>query len=416
MIPNSTADLAASEAIVIQRAIATHGEFLDDVQLQLEDFTSPQAGWAYQAIRKMMVTGEAIDHFTLTMLDKRIESYIWEWSNYPTTSAEYHAHLVHEDGVRRRMLAVAGAVPQMAKDMEVTELVETVRRHVDDAAGLQRNPITFVGDALDQVIADSQQPRRVYGTPWETLTENLGGGFRPGALYVVAARPGIGKSAIALQIAAHLSRHGVVGFSSLEMPKEELIRRLITQGSGVAHQVLERGRPMSEYQLDKVQRWREEGAPVTIAIDDTSTVGVSDIKAFARNLRRNGNLTGLVIDYLQLLTGPKDMKRIEQISDMTRQLKILAREMDCPIILLSQLNRESEKRMDKRPQLADLRESGSIEQDADAVILLYKDPSYEPDPLGVLPMPIELIVAKNRHGPAQNHQLNWDGAFMLATQ
>lgn len=414
MIPGSRTDLVESEKIVIQRAIETNGEFLDDVELQSADFQSNLAAWAYDAIRKMMATGEVIDAFTLPLLDERLKTYVWEVSDYATTNADYHAELVHEAGMRRRLMDVGGAIPDMAKTMPINQLVETVRKHVDDAVGLQRSTVTFVGDMLDQVLLDSTKPRRAYATPWDSLTENLGGGFRPGGLYILAARPSIGKSALALQMASHLTKHGLVAFSSLEMPKEELIRRLVSQGSGVAHQVLERGQEFSPFVQAKIDEWRER-APMSIAIDDTSGVTISDIRAFARTMKRHGTLAGIVIDYLQLITGPAGVSRVEQITEITRQLKIMAREMDCPVIALSQLNRKSEDRMDKRPMISDLRESGSIEQDADCVMLIYRDPNNVLDGQATTSIPIELIVAKNRHGPAQNHDLYWDGAFMRAT-
>lgn len=414
MIPGSRLDLVESEIIVIHRAIQTGGEFLDDTELQSADFMSNQAAWTYDAIRKMMATGEVIDQFTLALVDERIKTFVWEVSDYPTSNADYHAELVHEAGIRRRLSDAAGAIPEMAKTMDINQLVETVRKHVDDAVGLQRSPITFIGDELDRVLAESVLPRRAYETPWSSLTENLGGGFRPGALYVVAARPGLGKSALALQMASHLAKHGVVAFSSLEMPKDELIRRVISQGSNVAHQVLERGQEFSPYVQAMIDQWREF-APVSVSIDDRSSVTMGDIRGYARTLKRHGTLTGIVVDYLQLITGPAGISRVEQITEITRQLKIMAREMDCPVIALSQLNRKSEDRMDKRPMISDLRDSGSIEQDADCVMLIYRDPNNVLDGQSTSVIPIELIVAKNRHGPAQNHDLYWDGAFMRAT-
>lgn len=414
MIPGSRLDLVESESIVIHRAIQTGGQFLDEVELQSADFQSNQAAWTYDAIRKMMATGEVIDSFTLALADQRIKAYVWEVSDYATSNADYHAQLVHDAGIRRRLSDFSGAIPEMAKTMEINQLIETVRKHVDDAVGLQRSPITFIGDELDRVLLESTQPRRAFETPWSSLTENFGGGFRPGGLYVVAARPGIGKSALALQMASYLSMHGVVAFSSLEMPKEELIRRVISQGSGVAHQVLERGQEFSPYTQAMIDEWRTR-APVSVAIDDRSGVTIGDIRGFARTLKRHGTLTGIVVDYLQLITGPAGVSRVEQITEITRQLKIMAREMDCPVIALSQLNRKSEDRMDKRPMISDLRDSGSIEQDADCVMLIYRDPNNVPESQTSTQIPIELIVAKNRHGPAQNHDLYWDGAFMRAT-
>lgn len=415
MIPANPKDLEYSEQIIIQRGIKSGGEFFDEVDIREDDFQTNQAVWTYRAIRKLQGTGELVDAFTLSMMDERIKVYVWEIDGHPTVGADFHAQLVHEDGIRRRLATVGSAIPDMTKTMEVNELIESVRKHVDDAAGLQRGSTAYVGDMLPEVIESIGQPRTVYETPWEGVNNALGGGLRPGALYVLAARPSIGKSALALQMASAMSHHGVVSFSSLEMPKDELVLRLISQGSGVAHQVLERGTPLPEFAKGKIGMWRDN-APVTIAIDDRSAVSVADIRAHARTVSRDGKLAGIVVDYLQLLKGREGVSRVEQVGEFTRQLKIMARDLECPVIALSQLNRKSEDRADRRPMISDLRESGSIEQDADCVMLMFRDPDWVPDELGLTAVPLELIIAKNRHGPAGSEHLRWDGAFMRADQ
>lgn len=410
------ADLPGSEAVVIAEAIRTQGDFLDDTEITAADFVTNEGAWAYTAIRKMMATGIPIDTMSVGIEEPRVEVWLWKTSNLPTHAAAFHAEEIHKAGVRRRMLAIAEKIKHTAATESVDTLIDTARRDIDEAAGLRRTTTTFVGDLIAPVLADSQRERVVYRTPWSELTDTLGGGFRPGALYVLAARPALGKTALLLQMLTGLADYGMVAFSSLEMPQDELVRRLIAQGAQISHGMLERGQPLAPVFAEKIERWRET-APVTMAIDDRSTVGVSDIRAFARSVARTGPLAAIAVDYLQLISGPSGMKRYEVVSDITRQLKILAREMNAPVIALSQLNRGSEHRTDKRPMLADLRESGSIEQDADLVMLLHRDPLAEADHDPLLQrttLPLELMVAKNRHGPTGTITLDWEGAFMRA--
>jgi len=330
--------------------------------------------------------------------------------------APYHASIVRDRAVRRRVLETVAVTAQKAATADVHELIEGAREGLDSALGVERQPLVFVGDLIDQIVDDAERPRRVYPSPWQSLDDILGGGFRPGALYTIAARPGIGKSAIALQIAAALADAGPVTFSSLEMPKEELVRRIIAQGVQMPHHLLERGEPMPEIWKAKIEDWKIR-APHSVAIDDRSTVTMTDIRAFVRAVRRpSGRIVGIVVDYLQLMSGAPGASRFEVVSENARQFKLLAREMDCPVIMLSQLNRNSEHRVDKRPTLSDLRDSGAIEQDSDVVMMLYRDPEFEQPAMNAppLPVPLELNVAKNRHGPTVMPQLMWEGSQMRA--
>lgn len=330
--------------------------------------------------------------------------------------APFYAGVVHDKAVRRRIYQGAIATQTEAETMDLANLIETARSRIEQAEGTRRKQITYVGDLIDEVIADAQRPRRVFPSPWQGLNSTLGGGFRPGALYVLAARPGLGKTALALQIATHLTHHGPVSLSSLEMPDTELTRRIIAQGVEMPHHLLESGQPLPEFWKARIEAWLMH-APHALAIDDRSTVSMSDVRLQARAVQRpSGHLGGVVVDYLQLMGGPVGAKRIEVVSENARQAKLLARELDCPVILLSQLNREAEKRGDKRPILADLRDSGAIEQDADVVMMLYRDMDGEVSQPGAVPrpLPLELNVAKNRHGPTLLHSLKWEGSQMRA--
>lgn len=238
--------------------------------------------------------------------------------------------------------------------------------------------------------------------------DNLTSGLNKSDLILIAARPAMGKTAFALNIACNVARHGdkEVCIFSLEMPRDQLVSRLLSSEAQVDSNKLRSGR------LDG-DDWVRLGAAAAymqglpIYIDDTASITVQQIKA---KLRRMKNLGLVVIDYLGLIqTTLRTENRVQIISEITRQLKIMAKELDVPIILLSQLSRGPESRTDKRPMLSDLRESGSIEQDADIVMFLYRDAYYNKE--SQQPNVAECIVAKNRHGETGTVNLIWDGQF-----
>lgn len=390
------------------------------------DFHVPRHEIIYEAIVRLFNEGKPVDVVAVT--DELIGAgmlaqaggadYVHMLTSVvpAAVQAPFYAAIVHERAVLRRVGELGVTMEEWAKrGGDASEIVEAARAKMDEVVGLRKQALVYVGDLIDDIVADAERPRRVYPGPWPGLDDILGG-FRPGALYVLAARPGIGKTAIALQIAAALADAGPVAFSSLEMPREELVRRIIAQGVRMPHHLLEAGRPMADIWKAKIERWKSF-APHSVAIDDRATVTVGDVRAHARSVKRpGGRLAGVVVDYLQLMGGPKGASRIDVVSENARQMKLMARELDCPVILLSQLNRDSEKRMDKRPQLSDLRDSGAIEQDADVVMMLYRDPDFDAGPPTAvpLPVPLELNVAKNRHGPTLMHTLMWEGTQMRA--
>lgn len=408
-------DLPHSEAIVIAEIARTSGAFLDDIEVTVDDFQVNEAAWAFETMKRLYAEGQPFDWVAVGTVDARVMQYMGKVSDEPGWAAAFHAARLHEAGIRRRLDQAALWTHANVGAMELGSLIDGARAKIDEAAGLRRAPLTYFGDIVDQVIADAERPRITYQSPWEGLDEILGG-FRPGALYILAARPGIGKTAIALQIAAELAMAGPVAMSSLEMPKEELVRRIIAQNVEMPHALLESGRPLPAYWKEKIDAWLHQ-APHALAIDDRATVTISDIRAFARSVKRpSDSIAGVVVDYLQLMSGPAGASRYEIVTENARQFKLMARELQCPVIVLSQLNRDSEKRMDKRPSLSDLRDSGAIEQDADVVMMLYKDMDNMPmAPSDIpLPVPLELNVAKNRHGPTHMMTLMWEGSQMRA--
>lgn len=421
--PNDVAaEQAALGGCMLSRDVASD---ISEI-LRAEDFFTPRHSLIYESITRLLLSGAPTD--AIAVVDDLISrgelqraggaDYVHHLTSCVPVAiqAPYHAGIVSEKAVRRRVLGVAATIQASLQTGEVNDLIEMARSGLDRAVGLQRQPLTYVGDLIEEALLDAERPRRVYPTPWQGLTDILGGGFRPGALYVLAARPGLGKTAIALQIAAALADAGPVAFSSMEMPKMEIVRRIIAQGAEMPHHLLERGEPMPEVWKARIESWMGV-APHSIALDDRATVTAADVRSFARAVQRPaGRIAGVVTDYLQLMQGAPGLSRQEIVAENARQHKILAMELDCPVILLSQLNRNPEARMDKRPQLSDLRESGAIEQDADVVMMLYRDPDFMPaGPSEVpIPIPLELNVAKNRHGPTLVQHLSWEGSQMRA--
>ncbi len=241
-----------------------------------------------------------------------------------------------------------------------------------------------------------------------TYLDTITTGLNKSDLILIAARPGMGKTSFALNIASNVARHTKkeVAVFSLEMSKEQLATRLLSTEALVDSNKLRSGR-LAQSDWIRLASSADVLCHLPLYIDDTAAITAQQMKA---KLRRMKNIGLVVIDYLQLMTTTlKTDNRVAIISEITRQLKIMAKELDVPIILLSQLSRGPESRTDKRPMLSDLRESGSIEQDADIVMFLYRDAYYNKE--STQPNVSECIVAKNRHGETGTVEMIWDGQF-----
>ena len=381
---------------------------MEDIALQPEDFYDPKHEACYRIMRKMFLRGEPIDVITLgnniefiNAPNLRIELLHDYTSFVPTAvSAPFYADIVYECSVRRKLNQAAASIQQDSLSSEFAALTETARGKIDNALGVRVSSIAFIEDEIGATIDSMTQPTKSYQTPWAVLTKAIGG-FRSGSLYTIGARPGKGKTSIGLQCAMVLSREGAVAFSSLEMRREELHKRVISIGASIPMDSTMNNRVTPE-EWERISRMKKEISP-NIAIDDRAEVSVHDIRTFARSVNRIMPLTGIVVDYLQLMSSKDNRPRHEIVAEMSRQLKILARDLDVPVIALSQLNRNSEQRNDKRPSLSDLRESGAIEQDSDVVILLHQEDDT-----------LLLDIAKNRQGPPALVRLKWQGEFARA--
>lgn len=405
-------DLPFAELSVLAGVLESNGSKLDDLTLTPDDFADPRNSSVYEAMLRLHAEGKPVDPVSVGLAAPDHDVFLWEIGDQApqTANTGYHADVVREASVRRHVRAAGERITEWSKNLELPDLTEKSRKELDEAFGIQQRRIRYLRDSIHETISSIGKPTRSVPTPWRSLTEAIGG-FRPGALYVVGARPGVGKTAVSLQCATALSRSGSVAYSSLEMPERELQLRLVSQGAGVAHTMLDSGKPLPAYAVEKVDQWLPH-APGSISFDDRGSVTMNDIRVSVRSVARDGNLSGVVVDYLQLLSGASGAKRLEVVTEASRQLKMLARDFDVPVIALSQLNRQSESRSDKRPAMSDLRESGSIEQDADCVFLLHRDmePSAEASPQ------MDMLIAKNRHGSTGVLSFAWHGEFMSLTE
>jgi replicative DNA helicase len=328
---------------------------------------------------------------------------------------EQHAQLIKEKSILRELISSASTIISncYAQDQERIETVLDEAEKTIFEIAHKRTRHSFV--QLDiwlkktfQHLSDiKSHSKGITGVPssYKKL-DHLTSGFQNGDLIVLAARPSMGKTALALSIGTHASECGItVGFFSLEMSAEQLTLRLLSAESGIAHHHIRNATITSDEWIE-LTNVAARLAEMKIFIDDTAMLDIMELRAKARKLKIEKNLQCLIIDYLQLIhTNKKHENRHQEVSEISRALKALAKELNIPIIALSQLSRAVDSRMDKRPILSDLRESGAIEQDADVIMFLYRDVVYNQDTEH--PALAELIIGKQRNGPTGTVYLNF---------
>ena len=397
-------EVSLAEDSLIGAVLLTDGRVLDDLELVGADFQSPQAGFVYDAALGLRRSGKSIDLVTLlaaAKADVTGRSVDPGWlhecaARTPSpSSAPFYAEIIQEHALRRRVKAAGAEIVGLAGSSEIEGLIDASRAAVERAGNVRLAAVPSFGETVDATLDALERPPVFVPSVWPSLNQKIDG-FRPGCVYVIGARPGVGKTIAALQIALGLSGQGAVAFSSLEMSATELQIRAFAYDAKIDISRMMR-RQLDERDWERIAQRRAKWADTPIFIDDGSHRSVMQIKQHARNVARRGKLAAVVVDYLQLVSAPRgegSKKRQEIVSDVSRELKIMAREMNVPVIALSQLNRDSSKRADQRPSIEDLRESGSIEQDADVVILLHRDLSSAESAAQ-----LSMFVAKNRHGP-----------------
>lgn len=397
--------------------------------LRASDFYKPAHETIYEAILSLYGHGSPADAITVAdELKKRGEltrvggaAYIHTLiASVPTAAnAQYYAEIVKEHAIMRRLIEAGTKIAQLgyANETEVDTLVDQAQAEIYAVTdGNAKEDYVSFSDALEETIneidANSNRPDGVYGVPTDFIElDELTGGLHGGQMIVIAARPGVGKSTLALDIArsAAIHHHMATVFFSLEMSRTELAMRILSAEGKISMGRLKKGDLDTEGWTNLATlQGRIDSAP--LFIDDSPNMTLMEIRAKCRRLKQRNDLKLVVLDYLQLMSsGKKVESRQQEVSEFSRSLKLLAKELDVPVIALSQLNRGSEQRTDKRPMVSDLRESGSIEQDADMVILLHREDMYNPDSERV--GEADMIIAKHRGGPTRTIPLAFSGKY-----
>jgi len=390
-------------------------------KLSEDDFSSPRHRIIFSALKKLYEKGYPLEFIALaeelTTQGKLEEAggaaYISELAAMtpPVGNPEYYVNLLKNKALLRRLYRLSEQIKTkvLTETAEAEEVMDWLEQKLLNISSHRRTTVVDFSSLADSALTKLDQ---IYTNNIEHVGVPSGfvdldrktGGFQPGSLVVLAARPSMGKTALALNIASNVAirQKKPVLIFSLEMPAEQLFFRILCAEAKVNLQLLLRGE-LYEEELERfiTLAHLDKGAPIYIA--DEPTINVYELKAKAKRLKIEKGIEMIIVDYLQLLSAGRRDSKQQEVAEVSRTLKLLAIELEVPVIALSQLNRAPEQRQDKRPTLADLRESGAIEQDADLVIFIYRDEYYNPDT--ELKNVAELIIGKNRNGPVGTVQL-----------
>lgn len=410
--------------ILDKDAISTVSEFIKG-----EDFYRNDHKEIFDAIIDLYELDKPVDLVTLIERLKQrnsldtvggVEYLSHISSGVPTTSnVKYYAKIVEEKALLRRLIKSAGDIMNMGYEAseDVSYIMDDAERQIFDL--VQRRNSKGVFQLKDVLIDSINKIEEIYNNKGKLSGVSTGftdldhktSGLQPSDLIIVAARPAMGKTSFCLNIAQSVAIHSKVpvAFFSLEMAKEQLVNRMIWSEALVDSQKIRTGN-LDDDDWQKIARVIGPMSEAPIYIDDTPGISVTEIRAKCRKLKMRKNIGLVVIDYLQLMQGRgKSESRQQEISEISRSLKILAKELNVPVIALSQLSRSAETRSDHKPVLSDLRESGAIEQDADIVMFLYRDDYYNPET--EKKNIAEVILAKHRNGATGSVDLVWLGQY-----
>ncbi|MDD2968886.1 MAG: replicative DNA helicase [Lachnospiraceae bacterium] len=422
ILPHSLeAEQSVIGSMIMDRdAIVAASEIVTD-----EDFYSRQYAVLFQSMVELNEEGKPVDVVTLQNRLKEKDAppevssleFVRELLSAVPTSAnvKYYAGIVAEKSTLRRLIRlneeIANTCYSGKETLEVIleetekktfELVQ--KRNTSDYVSIRQ----VVMNAMDKIEQAAKNKGSVTGIPTGFIDLDFRtAGFQPSDFILVAARPSMGKTAFVLNIAQYMAFHEnkTVAIFSLEMSKEQLVNRLFSLESKVDSQHIRTGN-LSDGEWEKLIESAGVIAKSNLIIDDTPGISIAELRSKCRKYKLEHNLGIIIIDYLQLMSGRgKSESRQQEISDISRSLKSLARELNVPVVALSQLSRAVEQRPDHRPMLSDLRESGAIEQDADVVMFIYRDDYYNKDT--ELKNIAEIIIAKQRNGPIGTINLVW---------
>ncbi len=425
---NIEAEQAVLGAMLIEReAISKVAELL-----RPEDCYREAHRLIYNAMLELFNKNDAVDMVTVIEFlrkEDKLEAaggiaYVTSLANSVPTAANvlYHARIVEEKALLRQLINAATNIAGMGYEgsEEVASILDSAEKMILSVSsrkmGGEFTPIkSIIFDAFNKIEQLYASKGSITGlsTGFKDL-DKLTSGLQPSDLILIAARPSMGKTAFVLNIAQHIgiAEKKAVAFFSLEMSKEQLVQRMLCAESAIDSQRLRIGE-LEAKDWTKLVSGADRLSAAPIFIDDTAGISVMEMRSKARRLKIEHNLSLIIIDYLQLMQGSGKGKgsenRQQEISEISRSLKALAREINVPVIALSQLSRSVESRQVKKPMLSDLRESGSLEQDADIVAFLYRDDYYNPD--SEQKNITEVIIAKHRNGPVDTVQLFFHKQF-----
>lgn len=426
---NKLPEALEMEKKLISAMMLKDGEVIPEVAtiLRAEDFYREEHRCIYRAMLAVYSRGTPpdvlliADELTRTgELQKVRRDYLFALIDYEftTTRAVMHAKTIKEKAELRRLIQACEEIMYDSGEEKkpVKEILEEAERKLF-AVTLKRaekfEPIEAIMQrAFERIIHKAEHPGEITGVETKLIgLDRILNGLQKSDLIILAARPSMGKTALALNIATNAAKSGAtVAIFSLEMSKGQIAERLMSTLSGVNSQNMKTGN-LTDEEMRSLINAVEEIAGLRLQIDDTPGIGLMEMRSKLRRLTHETGLDLIVIDYLQLMQGVRAENRQQEISEISRSLKALAREMDVPILALSQLSRSVEMRADKKPQLSDLRESGSLEQDADIVMFLYRDEYYNRDDEANKNI-AELIIAKNRNGPTTSIGLQFTKEIM----
>lgn len=393
--------------------------------LKKEDFYSEQNGWVFECIEEMNSKGIPADSLTIAEELKKKDifekiggySYLTNVADsvFSTSNVEQYCKIIKDKSVKRHMISSLGNIIDacyLERD-ELETILDNAQKTIYDIALNKTSDFISLPKAMEITISEL---REVYKNPQDITGISSGypeldiktAGFQRGDFILIAARPSMGKTALAVNIAqnAALRDNRSVAVFSLEMSSLQLTSRIISSESEVSASKLKVGKQsVSEWKRISEAYLDIKSKNAKMYIDDTSGITPNELRNKCRKLKATNGLDMIIIDYLQLMTIPRlSDNRQQEISAISRELKSIAKELDCPLIALSQLSRAPESRTNKRPMLSDLRESGAIEQDADLVMMLYRDSYYNPE---ASDNSTELIITKHRNGETGTVQLDF---------
>lgn len=422
---NIEAEQSVLGAMLIEKeALLTGAELL-----RPQDFYKESHRLIFSSLLSLAEKGDAVDLVTLTEELRRQKilddvggvTYLTTLANATPTAAhiEYHARIVKEKAILRNLIQAATTIVKKSydADQEATEILDEAEQLIFEVA-TAKDRKSFV--PLKDVLSDTfkrieklyERKSGVTGLPTGFHDfDNITSGLQPSDLVIIAARPSMGKTTLALNMAQFIAVHEKqpVAFFSLEMSREQLAQRLLCAQAEVDAHRLRRGYLSSE-DWPKLTKAVGPLSQAPLYIDDTAAISVMEMRAKARRLKMEKGLSAIFVDYLQLMQGGvKAENRQQEISAISRSLKALAKELACPVVALSQLSRAVEQRNDKRPILSDLLESGGIEANADLVSFIYRDDYYNPNT--DRPHITEVIIAKQRNGPTGKIELYFMDSF-----